>query len=122
MTTVVTQALNKVLDDLTLNRNRLSDANDGLKQQLEVGATQLAHFDLVIAAIKTVQADEDKLEQLLTTVSALGIVLPVVEAPPVSQPAAGSTDTSAATPAAEDSANGAGQDGIAVANDPIASV
>lgn len=103
MTTVVTQALNKVLSDLNMNRQRLSEANDGLKQQLEVNQTQLSHFDLIIATLTATMADEAKLEELLTTVAAQGIALPAVEAPPVSQPAAGGTDPTAPAPAASNS-------------------
>lgn len=105
MTTVVTQALAKVRADLALNRNRLAEANDGLKQQLEVGVSQLDHFDLVLATVDTVLADEAKLETLLATLTAQGVTLPAVEAPPVSQPAAGAADTPVAAPAATDSAS-----------------
>lgn len=120
MTTIVKQALDKVQADLTLNRTRLSDANTQLQQQMDVNTTQLAHFDLVIASMALVLADEAKLEELLATVAAQGIVLPEVETPPVSQPVAGSTDTPVAAPAATDSATGDSQVGIAVANDPVA--
>lgn len=103
MTTVVVQALTKVKADLTLNRNRLSEANEGLKQQLEVGKSQLDHFDLVIAAMDAVLTDEAKLEELLATVASQGISLPAVEAPPVSQPVAGGSDPVTTAPAAVDS-------------------
>lgn len=101
MTTVVTQALAKVLSDLTLNRGRLAEANTGLLQQLDVNKSQLDHFDLVIASINTVMADEAKLESLATQMADVGIVLPSVEVAPVSQPAAGSAGTPVAAPAAE---------------------
>lgn len=117
MTTVVTQALNKVLADLTLNRGRLAEANTGLQQQMDVNKTQLDHFDLVIASINTVVADEAKLEALTATMADLGVTLPAVEVAPVSQPAAGSTGTPVATPAAEASAVGNDANGSPVAND-----
>lgn len=117
MTTVVTQALNKVLADLTLNRGRLAEANTGLQQQMDVNKTQLDHFDLVIASINTVVADEAKLEALTATMADLGVTLPAVEVAPVSQPAAGSTGTPVATPASEVGAVGNDANGSPVAND-----
>lgn len=117
MTTVVTQALNKVLADLTLNRGRLAEANTGLQQQMDVNKTQLDHFDLVIASINTVVADEAKLEALTATMADLGVTLPAVEVAPVSQPAAGSAGTPVATPASEASAVGNDANGSPVAND-----
>lgn len=117
MTTVVTQALNKVLADLTLNRGRLAEANTGLQQQMDVNKTQLDHFDLVIASINTVVADEAKLEALTATMADLGVTLPAVEVAPVSQPAAGGAGTPVAAPASEVGAVGNDANGSPVADD-----
>lgn len=82
MTTLIKIALNKVFTDLVTNRSRLAEQQASLKQQMEVNVSQLAHFDVLLASLNIVLADEEHLESVADTIGDVALGLEVAPEPP----------------------------------------
>lgn len=112
MTTLIKSALTKVVGDLTTNRKNLASQQESLLLQVDNNIAQLAHFDVLIASVNIVLADEEHLEAVAATIGDVVLNLPQAQedpAPaPAPLPAAGSD---AVAPAATPADVSAGTDG-----------